>query len=242
MRSSRPSEAVVWLDRVLGTAAAILLFCLMMLTFADVVGRYIFNWPIRGAFEITELLLLVLIFAGLPLVSHADEHVTLDFIDRMLGRSGRVLLRALRAISSAALMFFAGLAGVDQGRQDRRLRRHHRRAAHPGRAVRLFHGDDDGGHRHRAPVQGDLPDAAARRGIRPRQVDHHMTEALIGLALMMVLAFLRMPIAFAMGMVGIVGIRLHARLELGGRVRHGRRPRSTRPGATTRCRWCRCSS
>ena len=53
----------------------------MMLTTADVVGRYIFNWPIRGAFEITELLLLTLIFAGLPLASRADEHVTLDFID-----------------------------------------------------------------------------------------------------------------------------------------------------------------
>ena len=53
-------------------------------TFFDVVGRYLLNKPIRGAFEITELGLLVLIFAGLPLVSHADEHVTMDFIDRIL--------------------------------------------------------------------------------------------------------------------------------------------------------------
>jgi TRAP-type C4-dicarboxylate transport system permease small subunit len=51
MRSSQPSETVVWLDRVLGTAAAVLLFCLMALTTADVVGRYIFNWPIRGAYR-----------------------------------------------------------------------------------------------------------------------------------------------------------------------------------------------
>src|SRR5215475_2687646 len=73
MTSSQPSEAGVWLDRALGFSAAVLLFCLMMLTTADVVGRYIFNWPIRGAFEITELLLLTLIFAGLPLASRADE-------------------------------------------------------------------------------------------------------------------------------------------------------------------------
>jgi len=32
---------------------------------ADVISRYIFNWPLRGAFELTELLLLTLIFAGL---------------------------------------------------------------------------------------------------------------------------------------------------------------------------------
>src|SRR5262249_52678770 len=93
MRSSQPSEAGVWLGGVLGARAAILLFCLMALTTADVVGRYILNWPIRGAFEITELLLLTLIFAGLPLASRADEHVTLDFIDMALGNSGRLLLR-----------------------------------------------------------------------------------------------------------------------------------------------------
>src|SRR5215510_7528740 len=104
MRSSQPSEAVVWLDRALGTAAAILLFCLMALTAADVVGRYIFNWPIRGAFEITELLLLALIFAGLPLASRADEHVTLDFIDMVLSPGGRLLLRRLSHLACGLLM------------------------------------------------------------------------------------------------------------------------------------------
>ena len=93
--SLRTPEGGVWLDRVLGAAAAVLLFCLMMITTADVIGRYIFNWPLRGAFEITELLLLTLIFAGLPLVSRADEHVTLDFIDALLGPRGRRLLRRL---------------------------------------------------------------------------------------------------------------------------------------------------
>ena len=80
---------------MLGAAAAVLLFGLMMLTTADVIGRYIFNWPLRGAFEITELLMLALIFAGLPLASRSDEHVTLDFIDMLLGTRGRRLLRRL---------------------------------------------------------------------------------------------------------------------------------------------------
>jgi TRAP-type C4-dicarboxylate transport system permease small subunit len=93
--TSQRSQAGAWLDRVLGAAAALLLFGLMALTTADVIGRYIFNWPLRGAFEITELLLLALIFAGLPLASRADEHVTLDFIDMILSDSGRLLLRRL---------------------------------------------------------------------------------------------------------------------------------------------------
>jgi len=76
---------------------------MMTLTFVDVVARYVFNRPLRGGFEITELLLLVLIFAGLPLVSHADEHVTMDFIDRTLGSRGRLWLRRAVHVLCAAI-------------------------------------------------------------------------------------------------------------------------------------------
>ena len=78
----------------------------MLLTFVDVVARYLFNRPIRGGFEMTELVLLVLIFAGLPLVSHADEHVTMDFIDRMLPeRVVGVLIRLVHALVAAVFFF-----------------------------------------------------------------------------------------------------------------------------------------
>ena len=82
-------------DAALGFAASVILFSLMIVTFVDVVGRYGFNRPLRGAFEGTELMLLVLIFAGLPLVSHADEHVTMDFIDHMVGPAARRVISAL---------------------------------------------------------------------------------------------------------------------------------------------------
>ena len=78
----------------------------MCLTFVDVVARYLFNRPIRGGFEITELALLVLIFAGLPLVSHADEHVTMDFIDRMLPARAVLALQRLVHAAVAAMFFF----------------------------------------------------------------------------------------------------------------------------------------
>lgn len=91
-------------DAVLGVAASAILFCMMTLTFVDVVARYVFNRPLRGAFEVTELLLVVLIFGGLPLVSHADEHVTMDFIDKLLGRWRDLWQRVVQA-ASAAIMF-----------------------------------------------------------------------------------------------------------------------------------------
>jgi TRAP-type transport system small permease protein len=93
-------------DAVLGIAASAILFAMMSLTFVDVVARYVFNRPLRGAFEVTELLLLVLIFAGLPLVSHADEHVTMDFIDRWLRPAGQRILNRLIHLLVGLLMFF----------------------------------------------------------------------------------------------------------------------------------------
>jgi TRAP-type C4-dicarboxylate transport system permease small subunit len=65
----------------LGLIAAVVLFAIMLLTCADVIGRYFFHQPIFGAFEITETLLAALIFAGLPLVTLRNEHVTVDVLD-----------------------------------------------------------------------------------------------------------------------------------------------------------------
>lgn len=104
-------------DAVLGVAASILLLGMMVLTFADVVARYLLDRPIRGGFEITELALLVLIFAGLPLVSHADEHVTMDFIDRLLPR--RLVfpwIRVMHALCAALMFFLAWQVWIKAGR------------------------------------------------------------------------------------------------------------------------------
>jgi len=103
-------------EAALGVAASAILFCMMLLTFVDVVARYLFNFPLRGGFEITELMLLVLIFAGLPLVSQAGEHVTMDFIDRMLPpRAGMVLVRAVHAVCAAVMFFLTWQVWIKAG-------------------------------------------------------------------------------------------------------------------------------
>jgi TRAP-type C4-dicarboxylate transport system permease small subunit len=93
-----------------GVAASAVLLAMMGLTFVDVIARYVFNRPLAGAFEVTELLLLVLIFAGLPLVTHADEHALMDFIDRPLGpRVTRGLERAVHLLCAAVMALLAWL-------------------------------------------------------------------------------------------------------------------------------------
>ena len=92
-------------EALLGVAASAILFAMMLLTVVDVVLRYVFNRPIASAFELTELMLVVLIFAGLPLVSLANEHAVMDFIDRLFGARGQRRFEALVHALSAAFMF-----------------------------------------------------------------------------------------------------------------------------------------
>ena len=104
-------------DLVLGVAAAAILFAMMILTTIDVVARYVFRRPVRGAFEVTELMLVVLIFAGLPLVSFSDEHAVMDFVDRLLGVLGRRALdRGVQALSGAFMLLLAWLTWLKADR------------------------------------------------------------------------------------------------------------------------------
>lgn len=57
------------------------LFSIMALTFFDVLGRKLASHSIPGSFEVTELLMVVVIFAALPLVSQRGEHVMFDSFD-----------------------------------------------------------------------------------------------------------------------------------------------------------------
>lgn len=93
-------------SQILQIAAAALLFAMMVLTFIDVWGRYIFNTPLPGAFEVTELMMATLIFAGLPLVTAAGEHVSVDLLDFSLPKSLRQFRDGLTHLLCAMMLCF----------------------------------------------------------------------------------------------------------------------------------------
>lgn len=68
------------LSLILGTIAIILLVALAGLTCVDVVARYWFNAPVNGAYELTQMMLAVLVFTALPLTTAAREHVEVELI------------------------------------------------------------------------------------------------------------------------------------------------------------------
>ena len=65
----------------------LLMFCLLLMVvinFADVTGRHLFNHPIYGIHDLTEHLMALVVFCGLPLVTMAGMHLTVDLLDKVL--------------------------------------------------------------------------------------------------------------------------------------------------------------
>jgi len=96
------------LEILCSTLAGAALFAIMALTFFDVSGRKFLAQSITGSLELTELLMVMVIFAALPLVSLKGEHVVFDSLDAFLPAWVRKIQQGLIHIVSAALLF--GLA------------------------------------------------------------------------------------------------------------------------------------
>ena len=97
---------------VCGALSGGALFAIMVLTFFDVGGRKLLDNSIPGSLELTELLMVVVIFAALPLVSLRGEHVLFDSLDAYLSprmlrlQKGLIdLLIAIALLSLAVLMW-----------------------------------------------------------------------------------------------------------------------------------------
>ncbi len=93
------------LDALFATVAAISLFAMMVLTFADVIGRKFVGNSLPGAVELTEIFMVLMIYFALPLASIASEHIVFDLLDRALPAT---FLRWQKTLSHGltALIFF----------------------------------------------------------------------------------------------------------------------------------------
>lgn len=60
------------------------LFAMVVINFADVTGRHLFNHPIYGIHDLTEHLMALVVFCGLPLVTIAGNHLAVDLLDKFL--------------------------------------------------------------------------------------------------------------------------------------------------------------
>ncbi|MCL4674529.1 MAG: TRAP transporter small permease [Pararhodobacter sp.] len=85
-RTGRLRSGLSTLIVALEWISSVTLFLMMMLTFADVVGRYLFSRPILGSSEMIASLLALTIFAGLGITNARDEHIVVELFDQRIRR------------------------------------------------------------------------------------------------------------------------------------------------------------
>lgn len=77
---------------------------IMLVTTVDVVLRYFFNSPLRGAFEISELIMVVVVFFGLGYTQSVKAHVRVDILVSHLSIKSQLLVDLLN--TALSLSFF----------------------------------------------------------------------------------------------------------------------------------------
>jgi TRAP-type transport system small permease protein len=106
----------LWVQ-ALGLLTAIALFAIVALTFLDVFARYLFSSPIRGAVEIIQFAMALVIFTALPLVTRQREQVTVSLIEGLVtGATARRFKQfACDLVSLVAVVMLAWRLWVQAG-------------------------------------------------------------------------------------------------------------------------------
>lgn len=90
-----PSAPLGRAGRALAVVAGLMIAAMMFITATDVIGRYFLRISTGIAFQSTEILMGLVIFAGMPLATAAREHVSANFLELALNARGRCLQAAV---------------------------------------------------------------------------------------------------------------------------------------------------
>ena len=106
-------EKVVYpISRLLHRFAQVIIVLMVLLTVVDVCLRYIFNSPITGSYEVTELMMAVLVFASVGFTMSVKDHVSVDLVVTKLPDRVRALLEAITCLLAFGLFALAAWRNV----------------------------------------------------------------------------------------------------------------------------------
>ncbi|MGJ9385275.1 TRAP transporter small permease [Salipaludibacillus sp. CF4.18] len=72
----------------------------------DVIGRYFFNKPISGSFELTELGSAILVFFALAITHKYKEHNAIGFIVDKLSHKARNIIEGIIELFISVVLFY----------------------------------------------------------------------------------------------------------------------------------------
>ena len=82
-------------NKLLLSFCVISLTVLVLITVIDVFGRYLVGIPLSGTSEITEIILGILIYIGLPYISRKEEHISVSLLSNYLPNNFKIIHKIL---------------------------------------------------------------------------------------------------------------------------------------------------
>ena len=109
------SEKIGVFSKLLSYAGALVLFALMLLTTMDVAGRYLFNTPLMGVFEITEFMMVCLVFCSLAYTQSKKAHVAVDILGTILPPKGQRVIEFINYLLSFCVLVLITWKSIERG-------------------------------------------------------------------------------------------------------------------------------
>ncbi|WP_173932555.1 TRAP transporter small permease [Chelativorans sp. Marseille-P2723] len=97
-----------------GWAAYLMLPILTLLVGTDVALRYLFNLPFRWGSDVMELMLLLIVTAGLPATSLQNQHIRMALLDDRLPARAKRISAVARHLLTAFAAVVVGYAVLNQ--------------------------------------------------------------------------------------------------------------------------------
>ncbi|SHO44085.1 TRAP transporter small permease [Desulfopila aestuarii] len=111
-------EKIIKITRVFSYVFArigcLALLMMMGVTVVDVVGRFVFNSPILGSFEITQYLVVVLVFSFIGYAQSEKWHVNVDILVNTFPKKTQSLIDLLNCTVSLILMILITWMGIEK--------------------------------------------------------------------------------------------------------------------------------
>lgn len=100
------------------------LFGMMLLTTCDVIGRYIFNLPISGAYEITEAMMVTLVFFFIAYTQATKAHVGVELVINLLPQKIRVIIDIITHLLSLLMILLVAWMSTIRWLELMRIKEH----------------------------------------------------------------------------------------------------------------------
>jgi TRAP-type transport system small permease protein len=91
--------------RVAVWIAAAALCVMVLVTFVNVLGRYLFGIPLKGSIELVEATLVVAVFFSLAYAETVHAHVSMDEVVARFPRRIRAIIMSIMYFAAAAFFF-----------------------------------------------------------------------------------------------------------------------------------------